>query len=135
MERTPHPPYSSDLAPENLFLSDYINKILNGYSFHSVENLLSEIYIILASIEKAVWPYFLLCGCQSRRNAAISIITTSDNLNNNNHNDNHYNNNDNNNNNHNDNHHNNNNNHNNNDNSNSNSNNNNNNAFDLSFYC
>jgi hypothetical protein len=52
MKRAPHPPKFSDIALSNF--SSYIKEILADRSFESADDLLSEIQVILASIENAI---------------------------------------------------------------------------------
>ena len=52
MERAPQPPYSSDLAPSDFYLSEYIKGLLAGRSFNSAEELLSAVDEILSEISE-----------------------------------------------------------------------------------
>jgi histone-lysine N-methyltransferase SETMAR len=48
---TPHPPYSSDLAPSDFFLFDYVNDCLKGMVSPSYEELLDAIGEMVTGIE------------------------------------------------------------------------------------
>jgi histone-lysine N-methyltransferase SETMAR len=54
MKRAPHPPYSPDLAPSDLFLSGYVKRKLMGYRAESESELLVRIGVILAEIRRDV---------------------------------------------------------------------------------
>jgi len=48
----PHPPYSPDLAPSDLYLFGYIKHCLQGRSFDTENELISEIRVIMSKISK-----------------------------------------------------------------------------------
>jgi transposase len=48
---TPHPPYSSDLAPPDFFLFDYVKERLKGMVFPSYEELLDAICEVVTGID------------------------------------------------------------------------------------
>jgi hypothetical protein len=50
MKQAPHPPYSSDLAPSDFFLSGYVKGKLMGYCAETPSELLVRIRVILAEI-------------------------------------------------------------------------------------
>jgi hypothetical protein len=54
MKRTPHPPYSPDLAPLDFFLFGYVKRKLMGYRAESESELLVRIRVILAEIPREV---------------------------------------------------------------------------------
>jgi hypothetical protein len=74
MKRAPHPLYSSDLAASDFFLFDYIKRILSGCYFESTDDLLSEIQVISASIEKLSYWTFLLSGCEGWSNVVMPFL-------------------------------------------------------------
>jgi histone-lysine N-methyltransferase SETMAR len=47
----PHPPYSPDLAPSDLFLFDYVKERLKGMEFQSDEELFHAIGEVVTGIE------------------------------------------------------------------------------------
>jgi transposase len=47
----PHPPYSSDLAPSDLFLFGYVKERLKGIVFPSYEELLDSIGEVVTGVE------------------------------------------------------------------------------------
>ena len=49
-KRTPHPPYSPDIAPSDFFLFGYVKEKLKGHSFDTPEDLFEELTEILAQI-------------------------------------------------------------------------------------
>jgi hypothetical protein len=68
-----HPPYSSDLAPSNFFLFEYIKHCLQGIAFLSREELLAAIHEIVGGIPRPIlenvfrhWMERLECVSQNR---------------------------------------------------------------------
>jgi hypothetical protein len=53
MRRVPHPTYSSDLAPSDFYLFDYIKQLLFGCEFTDRDSFLQGVRDILGGIEKA----------------------------------------------------------------------------------
>jgi histone-lysine N-methyltransferase SETMAR len=54
MKRALHPPYSSDLAPSDMFLFGYVERKLIGYRAESESELLARLGVILAEIPRDV---------------------------------------------------------------------------------
>jgi hypothetical protein len=61
----------------DFFLFDHTKLILSDRYFQSTDDILSEIYIILVFIEKAILLDVLLSGCKGWSNITISMGTTS----------------------------------------------------------
>jgi histone-lysine N-methyltransferase SETMAR len=51
----PHPPYSPDIAPCDLYLFGYLKHCLRGLTFPDSESLVLAIYEIMAKIDKSVY--------------------------------------------------------------------------------
>jgi hypothetical protein len=79
MNKVPHPRYSSDLAPSELFLFGHIKRILRGRSFElTALNIRSS----WCPSNKLSYSTFLLSGCEGWSNVAILMRTTSNGRNN-----------------------------------------------------
>jgi hypothetical protein len=52
MKLAPHPPYSPDLAPPDLYLFGYVKRCLASLSFEDADQLLAAVENILEDIEK-----------------------------------------------------------------------------------
>jgi hypothetical protein len=52
MKQAPHSPYSTDLAPMDVFLFGYVNGRLMGYRTETASGLLVRIRVILAEIPR-----------------------------------------------------------------------------------
>jgi hypothetical protein len=50
LRTAPHPPYSQDLAPSDLFLFGYVKRALQGSEFQTVEEFLAVVAGILNEI-------------------------------------------------------------------------------------
>ena len=53
-KRTPHPPYSPDLAPSDFFLFGYVKTKLMGHSFQTREELFEAIFEIIEGIPQSL---------------------------------------------------------------------------------
>ena len=51
-KRTPHPPYSPDIAPSDFFLFGYTKSKLKGCKYEDIDDLVERIYEILNKISK-----------------------------------------------------------------------------------
>jgi hypothetical protein len=60
MNRTPHPPYLSYLAPCDFYLFGYIKRFLAGCEFADPSDLLQEVMNILNDIDTAIFEEVFL---------------------------------------------------------------------------
>jgi hypothetical protein len=54
-DRSPHPPYSPDLAPSDFSLFDYVKHCLRGQSFEAVDEFFSFIEVVLRGIGESTF--------------------------------------------------------------------------------
>ena len=53
-KRTPHPPYSPDIAPSDFFLFGFVKDKLKGKAFKKKEDLFEEIFSIIERIPSEI---------------------------------------------------------------------------------
>jgi hypothetical protein len=62
METSPHPPFSPDLAPSDVYLVDYVKGCFAGLLFENVDELLEAVHGVLEGIEKGLCRRPILSG-------------------------------------------------------------------------
>jgi hypothetical protein len=72
MRRVPHPSYSPDLVPSDLYLFDYIRKFLLGCEFTDRHSLLQGVRDIIGGIEKAILED-VFCNWMERLHQSIAL--------------------------------------------------------------
>jgi histone-lysine N-methyltransferase SETMAR len=77
MKSTPHPPYSPDLVPSDLYLFGDVKRCLAGLSFEDADQFLAAVEGVLEGFEKVTWQaVFLGWMDRFRKCMAASVAYT-----------------------------------------------------------